>query len=267
MPGATMNQIIALLTDFGLTDNYVGIMKGVIAGISPESRIIDISHDVLPQHIEQAAYLLTTSYTYFPNGTIFICVVDPGVGSSRKPVAVKAAGKYFIAPDNGLLSCLLSQQIVDEAVVLDRPEYRLANISKTFHGRDIFAPAGAHLAKGVSFCQLGSSADPSSLITKPLFINRIDDDDTINGRVIHIDRFGNIVTSFHSKDIDKNLNWLITLDEYFVEGLKSTFSDVETGHPVVYIGSARYLEIGIRNGNAANRFKAKIGMNISAKPI
>ncbi len=259
-----MKRLIALLSDFGLTDNYVGIMKAVIARISPESRIIDITHDVLPQHIEQAAYLLTTAFPFFPEGTVFISVVDPSVGTERKPVAVKAAGKYFIAPDNGLLSCLVNQKIVDEAVILDRKEYQLTQVSNTFHGRDIFAPAGAHLARGVSFSQLGTPTDPLVLVQKPLFLNKHNNDGSIDGRVIHIDRFGNMVTSLKPKDLGTDKNWTFALDEENVYDIKRTFSDVESGHPVAYIGSTGYLEIGVRNGSAAQRFKAKIGMDIEA---
>lgn len=259
-----MAKLIALLTDFGLSDNYVGIMKAVIASISPDSRIIDITHEVLPQNIEQAAYLLSSSYSFFPIDTIFICVVDPSVGTTRKPVAVKASGRYFIAPDNGLLSSLVDQNLIDEAVVLDRTEYRLSDVSNTFHGRDIFAPAGAYLSKGVSFSQLGTNIEPSTLVKKNLFTNETSKDGSIKGRVVHIDRFGNIVTSFSRKDVNVEKKWRFIIDEHYIDDVMATFSDVESGQSLAFIGSTGFLEIGVRNSSAAARYKAKIGMTLQA---
>src|SRR6266851_3337280 len=148
--------VIALLTDFGTGDGDVGVMKGVIAGITPDVHIIDITHDVAPQNIASGAWILAAAYRYFPNNTAFVCVVDPGVGSVRHAIAVHAGDWYFVGPDNGLFSFLLADQTVHMAVSLDNPAYHLPQVSTTFHGRDIFAPVSAHIAHGVSLRELGT---------------------------------------------------------------------------------------------------------------
>src|SRR5207248_3664906 len=147
---SSLRPVIALMTDFGLGDGDVGVMKGVIVGIVPNVQIIDITHDVAPQNVPSGAWILASGYRYYPPRTVFVCVVDPGVGSSRGAIAVHAADWFFVGPDNGLFSYIFVEQIVHEAVVLDNPAYHLPQVSSTFHGRDIFAPAGAHLARGVA---------------------------------------------------------------------------------------------------------------------
>src|SRR5664279_4495717 len=159
-----MSRLIVLLTDFGTTDSYVGVMKGVMLGIAPDAQFVDLTHAIEPQNIRQAAFTLLNSYRFFPAGTIFLVVVDPGVGSERKPIAVCAGGSFaegytFVAPDNGVLSYVLHELGDAQAVELDNPAYHLAGISYTFHGRDIFAPAVAHLAAGIALDQLGSPLD------------------------------------------------------------------------------------------------------------
>jgi S-adenosylmethionine hydrolase len=155
--------VIALLTDFGQGDGDVGVMKGVIASIAPGAQIIDITHEIAPQNIPSGAWILSTAYRFFPQGTIFVCVVDPGVGSSRNAIAVHTGDKFFVGPDNGLFSYVLAQQTFNNAVVLSNPAYHLPQVSSTFHGRDIFAPAGAHLANGVALSELGTAIDSSKL--------------------------------------------------------------------------------------------------------
>src|SRR5947209_16690949 len=149
-PKSSLSPVIAMMTDFGLGDGDVGVMKGVIIGIVPHVQIIDITHDVAPQNVPSGAWILASGYRYYPPGTVFVCVVDPGVGSSRGAIAMHAGDWFFVGPDNGLFSYIFVEQIVHEAVILDNSAYRLPQVSSTFHGRDIFAPAGAHLARGVA---------------------------------------------------------------------------------------------------------------------
>src|SRR5690349_20119253 len=186
---------ITLLTDFGTSDGYVGVMKGVMLGIAPGVTLIDLTHDIPPQDIREAAWVLHTSWRSFPAGTIFVCVVDPGVGTGRRPVALRAGGRLFIGPDNDLFSYVLAAAEPEAAVTLDDPRHHLPGASATFHGRDIFSPCAAHLAAGVPLAALGSSLDPASLIRfappRPTW-----DSGTLRGRVLHVDRFGNLITSF-----------------------------------------------------------------------
>src|SRR6266699_6658154 len=186
--------IIALMTDFGLADGDVGVMKGVIAGICPDVHIIDITHDVDPQNIASGAWILASAYRFFPKNTVFVCVVDPGVGSSRRAIAVHAGDWFFVGPDNGLFRYILQEQPVHAVHLLSNPAYHLSYVSSTFHGRDIFAPVGAHLAQGISISEMGTMLDPSTLqrinIEPPARHGK-----NIDARIIHIDNFGNLITN------------------------------------------------------------------------
>src|SRR6476660_6147886 len=176
--------LIALLTDFGTRDGYVAAMKAVIKDICPKATIIDISHEVAPQHLEEARFILWLVYNYFPAKTIFVCVVDPGVGTKRKIIAVKTKQYTFLAPDNGLLDLVLAESDVKQSVVVKNQKYFLKNISKTFHGRDIFSPAAAHLANGIKLTFLGRLIS----LGKPqrVFIN-VSQKGNYHGTVIYID--------------------------------------------------------------------------------
>src|SRR6266704_2407933 len=188
------HPVIALLTDFGIGDGDVGVMKGVIAGITPGAHIIDITHEIAPQRIPSGAWILASAYRYFPTNTVFVCVVDPGVGSSRGAIALHAGEWFFVGPDNGLFSYVLAEQPVQAVVVLSNPAYQLPQVSATFHGRDIFAPAGAYLARGITLFELGPQIDATTL-------QRIDigpperKGPQIDAHIIHVDRFGNLITS------------------------------------------------------------------------
>jgi S-adenosylmethionine hydrolase len=271
------NPLIALLTDFGLSDAYVGTMKGVILRICPAARLVDLTHDIQPQNIRQAAYVLLTSYAYFPPETVFLVVVDPGVGTARAPVVVETDHGTYVAPDNGVLSYVLSQVTVLRSVLLHNPEYRLADVSSTFHGRDIFAPAAAHLAAGVPARQFGPPADELVTLPEP----RLDIDlPRITGEVQHIDHFGNIITSigwlswsgpdtlalspqFGSPDsglTDINAaSCTVSLKQKAVLGIRPTYGAVAPGAITALIGSAGQLEIGMNQGSAAAEFGARIG--------
>lgn len=187
-----MNKTIAMLTDFGTNDSYVGVMKAVINRIAPQTNIIDLSHAIAPQHVRQAAFTLFNTYAYFPVDTIFMVIVDPGVGTTRRPIAVRAQNYTFVAPDNGILSYALSTFTQYEAIALSNTRYHLQEISHTFHGRDIFAPVAAHLAANTIFHELGDPLKDLMILPEPELFT---DGNRVIGEVVHIDHFGNITTS------------------------------------------------------------------------
>jgi S-adenosylmethionine hydrolase len=249
--------IITLTTDFGQADGYVGTMKGVILGICPEAALVDISHEIRPQAVRQAAYVLSAAATYFPPDTVHLVVVDPGVGGKRRPIAVQAERATYVAPDNGVLSTLLARDPARLAVHLTKRRYRLPRVSVTFHGRDIFAPAAAHLALGTDPRQMGEPIPLAGLVDLPAPQPEVQPDGSWQGEVLHIDRFGNLIT---------NIQVPISCDQLSVEaggaqivGLSRTFADVQSGALVAYVGSSGYLEIAVREGNAAARLNTDVG--------
>src|SRR5919199_222420 len=191
-----MRRIITLLTDFGVADAYVGVMKGVILGIAPEVTAVDLCHEVPPQDVRAGAFLLMAAYAYFPAGTIHLAVVDPGVGTERQIVAVRAGEHYFVGPDNGLLRWAVDRAGGAAAIVaVENPEYRLSQVSTTFHGRDMMAPAAAHLARGVPLEALGPAVP--RLAGEP-FPEPQRRGNALAGRVIYVDRYGNCITNLPS---------------------------------------------------------------------
>jgi S-adenosylmethionine hydrolase len=249
-------SIITLITDFGQADGYVGTMKGVILGICPEAALVDISHEIRPQAVRQAAYVLSTAVPFFPPGTVHLVVVDPGVGSERPPIAVQTERFTYVAPDNGVLSLTLARDAARLAVHLSEPGYRLARVSATFHGRDIFAPAAAHLACGRDLCAMGPAISPAELHALPIAQPAPQPDGSSLGEILHIDRFGNLVTSIPSAMRNAQL---VEIAGVAIEGLRRTYADVEPGELVAYFGSSGYLEIAVRDGSAAARLAAKMG--------
>jgi S-adenosylmethionine hydrolase len=252
-------SVISLTTDFGLADSYVGIMKGVILGICPEADLIDISHEIRPQALRQASFLLATAVPFFPPGSVHLIVVDPGVGSQRKPIAVQTDRALYVAPDNGVLSMALRLDPPRVAVHIrtTQSQYHLLRISATFHGRDIFAPAAAHLACGLEIHALGDPIPLSDLVTLPTLEPQRQPDGTCIGEVLHIDRFGNLITNFQIHDTDLRLR--VIASETEIAGLSHTFSDVVPGQLLAYLGSSGYLEIAVREGSAAARLGLDIG--------
>jgi hypothetical protein len=247
-----VSRIITLTTDFGLKDAYVGAMKGVILSIHPEVRIVDISHEISPQEIMEAAFVLRDAAFYFPTGTIHIVVVDPGVGTSRAPLALRAAGHTFVGPDNGVLPLLLNDTPADECVVLEPHKFRgAAGISSTFHGRDIFAPAAAHLACGVPLRDLGRACRD----LKPLhWALPMADDEGVQGWIVHIDHFGNCITNVSRQILDdKRVERPVKcfIGNAIIGGISTTYGDVETGEPLVHFNSSDFLEFAVNAGNAA----------------
>lgn len=266
--------IIALLTDFGIQDSYVGVMKAVILSICPAAKIIDLTHHIPPQDVRRAAYALMTAMDYLPPHTIVVVVVDPGVGSARRSIAVKTTNSILIAPDNGVLTYALQQRPIVRMVQLKH--YRLNNISNTFHGRDVFSPAAAHLAAGVSFEELGPTIDRIEQLKMP----HLDLSPTvIEGEVIDIDGFGNVITSIGRLAWDADD--LLILQPRFLSAatpsvtlqpercvvlmgdhtfdLSVTYSGVGIGHALALVNSVGQLEIAVNNGNAADRFGCSVG--------
>jgi S-adenosylmethionine hydrolase len=252
-----------LLTDFGLADPYVGILRAVIATIAPETTVHDLGHDLPPQDIAAAAYALAASAPYLPHGALVCAVVDPGVGGARDPLAVRieTGGRCatYVAPDNGLLTPLLAGATAVEAVVLDDPAYHLAPVSATFHGRDIFAPAAAHLAAGVALAKLGTVRDPATLVCSGRPSPRHEGRDLV-GEVVVVDRFGNLISNLVSQpESPQGSGWQVALAGGPTLPLQRTFADAAHGDPVAYIGSTGRVEIAVRNGSASERLTAEVG--------
>lgn len=259
-------SIITLTTDFGLADGYVGTMKGVILGIDPAAAIVDISHDIAPQDVQEAAYVLSAAYPYFPQGAIHLVVVDPGVGSERRAIALRTPQAAFVAPDNGVLSYVVAGEKVEEIVHLTNSRYHLSPVSSTFHGRDIFAPAAAYLARGVPLVELGQPL--TEIVTFPLPRPQFRPDGTIAGQVIHVDRFGNLITSITSKDLADHSQLrenVVKIKEQSIQGIVNTYAEVTPGELLALIGSEGHLEISVSGGSASQTLKATVGDEVLLK--
>lgn len=258
---------IALLTDFGTADGYPGVMKGVILGIAPGAQLVDVTHDIPPHDIASGAWVLQTAWRYFPAGTIFLCVVDPGVGSARRPIALRLGEYSFVGPDNGLFSYVLAeaedQQPASplQVVALDNPRYHLPHASATFHGRDLFAPSAAHLACGVSLASLGTPFDAASLVTiaprRP-----ISHGETLVAHILHIDHFGNLITDLGSAltaAVFSSPTLTLHLGKHTITARADTFAGGPSGAPFALRDSSGHLAIVVRNGSAAALLNARRG--------
>ena len=248
--------IVTLLTDFGATDSYVAEMKGVLLSSAPSSVIIDVSHGVSPGDIRSAAYILGRTWHRFPPGTIHVVVIDPGVGSPRAALALRAHDHYFTGPDNGVFTPVLKDTEV-EAVTLPTPEWA----SPTFHGRDVFAPAAAALANGESLASLGPAfaAVPQRLAyTLPHYEGK-----TVVGEVVYIDRFGSLITNLTTELVPSYAT--VEVEDLDLGPLKRTFDDVSNGALLAYVGSDGAVEIAVRNGSAARRLGVGVGGRVRAK--
>ncbi len=244
--------LIVLLTDFGIHDTFVGVMKGVIASICPEARVIDLTHEVAAQEVAEAAFHLDSALPYFPEGSIFVCVVDPGVGTARRPVAVEAGSFRFVGPDNGLFTPVFERWPDFRCRALDEARHHLPSASSTFHGRDLFSPVAAHLASGIAFDSLGSLVDPASCARIERFANRpLANGEGWVGTVLSADRFGNVVTSFREALLEGSPEWMLSAGAAVGLPISRTYGDVAEGMPLAYIGSSGMIEIAVRNGNAS----------------
>ncbi|MBF0100539.1 MAG: SAM-dependent chlorinase/fluorinase [Desulfobacterales bacterium] len=254
--------IITLLTDFGLADAYVGVMKGVILTINPKARIVDISHQVKPQNILQASYILKTAYSYFPEQSIHVVVVDPGVGTDRSIIALKTNRHVFLAPDNGVLSMVMHEAHPELAVNVTEKQYFLKTMSHTFHGRDIFAPVAAYLSTGIPIDVLGESIPCDNIKKLPQISCHIAETGNIHGTIIHVDHFGNLITNIDYQALNyfgENKQQLQThINGQCIKGISACYEQVPMHHPLVLIGSSGYLEISVHQGSAKQYFHAGI---------
>jgi S-adenosyl-L-methionine hydrolase (adenosine-forming) len=257
--------VIVLMTDFGLSDTYVGQMKGVILSLAPSAQIIDLTHAITARNIAHGAFLLGKSAPFFPEKALFVAVVDPGVGTSRKAIAVECGTQIFLAPDNGLLTALFQAVEVTRCVTITNERYLLPARSSTFHGRDVFSPAAAHLASGVSLLELGSAIDPSTCTRIPLpGCHTSDNGASWEGTIICTDHFGNLITSLDSAIVDRSKQWMVSAGSCKKLPLSSTYSDTADQQPLAYKGSSGMIEIAIRNGNAAQMLGLKDGDPVRA---
>lgn len=259
-----MRAVITLTTDFGLTDPFVGIMKGVILNLAPSARIIDITHGIEPQNILQAALVLESTHAYFPKNTIHLVVVDPGVGSDRRPIAVKTKSAIFVGPDNGVLSSVMAPS--SRVFELTNKKYFLDSPSSTFHGRDVFAPASAWIAKGIPLSKMGRKInDPHILKLPQPEVKR----NVIAGEIIHIDRFGNCISNISSELLNTTfqLNDSLTLKigKTRIHDFASHYSQFNPGDIGCLINSWGKVEIFCRDGNAAKKLKCRVGTIVTIK--
>ncbi len=259
-----MTAIITLTTDFGLKDGNVGVMKGVILAIAPHAPLVDISHLIPPQNVREASLILRRSAPYFPPDTVHVVVVDPGVGTARRPIAARLGSQYFVGPDNGILTLLLEyaeeRGWLTEFVYLDQPQFWRAEISHVFHGRDIFAPAAAHLANGKPLLALGSPIrDPLRLILpRPGRAGNV-----LSGEIIHIDHFGNLAANIRQEHLQEELAVGLKVSVHLagavIHGLARTFGDRPPGALTALWGSTGSLIISVVNGSAAETLHVQVG--------
>lgn len=237
---------IVLLTDFGTRDGYPAAMRGVISSIAPHAVVDDATHDIAPGDVDAAAYVLARYARFHPPGTIHLAVVDPGVGSERRALATEIDGQYYVAPDNGLLTRVLQRATTSFMVTLATAEYRLPEVSATFHGRDVFAPAAAWLARAIPLHELGPTIDDPILLELPQAMRH---GTTISGVVEYIDRFGNLITNINAEWI--NADSRVVIEGKNVGPLRRTYADVKRGELIALTGSDGLLEIALRDGSAA----------------
>jgi S-adenosylmethionine hydrolase len=279
-----MGAIITLTTDFGLSDGYVAAMKGVILGINPEAKLVDICHSIKPQNILQAAFVLGTAYPYFPKKTTHLVVVDPEVGTERQAIILKTPQGSFVAPNNGVLSYVVQQHLLEPvtdkgkvflktglkpetevtAVAITNSKFWRSPVSPTFHGRDIFAPVAALLSLGFPLIEFGEPVTAVEML--PLSRPAIRPNDSLLGHIIHIDSFGNLITDIRSDDLrDKERGVEIEVGNRLISGLARTYA--EGSGLVAVIGSNGYLEVSLRGGNASSLLDAKVGDEIRLKQL
>ncbi len=272
-----MANLITLTTDFGTSDWFVGVMKGVIGGIAPDARVIDLTHEVPSGNIRTGAFALAASYRFFPKRTIHVAVVDPGVGSKRKPIFVRTKNYVFIGPDNGLLSWALRDEKILAIRSLENPKYSLQPVSSTFHGRDLFAPVAAHIIRGLAIQKLGPEL--KTFITLPWPEVR-HAKDHLCGEVLYIDRFGNLITNVSAEMVERLGTNQISATHHVSRvtrhasnlsvwhGLKKVcairdfYQAVPPGQPVAVVGSTGFVEIAVNAGSAEKALKLRVGDSV-----
>lgn len=261
MPEAR-SGLVSLVTDFGLSDTYVGQIKATILGVWPSLRVVDLTHQIPAQDVGEAAFQLATGWAAFPKGSVHLVVVDPGVGTPRRPIAFAFRGHFFVMPDNGLATLVLGGALPDSLVVLDRPEFYRSRVSKTFHGRDVFGPVAAHLAAGRALDEVGTPALPDSIVLLDLPpIER--SENAVRAPVVSIDHFGNCRTLIRADDIPwaPSMVW-VRCGQAVVRGIVDTYGSVPEFHTLALFGSHGGLEIAVRQGNAAKAWNIARGTTV-----
>ncbi|HUV05283.1 MAG TPA: SAM-dependent chlorinase/fluorinase [Armatimonadota bacterium] len=256
---------IALLTDFGLRDPFVGIMKGVIMRINPSATVVDLCHELDPGDIRAAGFALAMAFPYMPEGTIFTVVVDPSVGTQRQGVAAEIDGRIFVGPDNGILSWVLKSRRIERAVRLENAEFFLPEVSDTFHGRDVFAPVAAHLSKGVPLDAFGPAVKDLSRFPIPELVIS---DRALQGEVVYVDRFGNLLTNITRQEFERwrkkqaGDNLTVHFGSVEIRGISRTYGDVPPGHAVALFGSVGVLEVAVNGDSAAETLGVSMGLHV-----
>lgn len=261
-------KLITLLTDFTEKDGYPGVMKGVILCIAPDARIVDLSHDIAPQDVLGAALLLGRSAPCFPDGAVHVCVVDPGVGTRRRGIIARLDRQFYVGPDNGLMTLLyrqaLKENLAAEIHLLENPDFQLHPVSHTFHGRDIFAPAAAHLVNGAALKSFGGRLEDPVLLSLPEAERT---DGGWKGQVIHIDAFGNLACNLCAEHIANPEFARIHIKGQVIQGIKTTFGEGKTGEMVAVMDSFGWLSVCVVNGSAAERLGVRTGEHVYVEEV
>jgi S-adenosylmethionine hydrolase len=258
-------SIVSLTTDFGLSDWFVGTMRGVVLGINPGAIVVDINHEIPAGDIRAGAFVLAASYRFFPKGTVHVAIIDPGVGSQRRSIAAQTTNHFFVGPDNGVLSWALRNEKIDAVHALENRKYFLPAVSQTFHGRDVFAPVAAHLSRGIEIGQLGPRVNDLERMPWPQprrSSNRVD------GEVVYLDHFGNAITNIEAQNIDAfgKRRLSVWLGGKRVCSLGRYYQSVAKGTPVALIGSTGFLEVAVNGGSATNSFGIRVGDCVQVIP-
>ncbi|MCB4756427.1 MAG: SAM-dependent chlorinase/fluorinase [Elusimicrobia bacterium] len=267
--GVMSMALVCLLTDFGSSDGYVGVMKGVILSIAPEARFVDLTHGIAPQDVRSAAFQLLAAYRYFPKGTLFLSVVDPGVGSNRRILYTEAGGWHFLAPDNGLLSWVLEEEKPELVLAVSKALTSGESLSRTFHGRDVFAPLAGRFLKGEKPTSWGSKVDDWARLPFPSVKKT---GRRWTGEILAVDHFGNLITNIRNKDLSPvaekgRIEIRLGKKAGVIKGLASTYNSVPTGRLLAIAGSAGFVEISQRDGNAAKKTGLNVGDPFTLMPV
>lgn len=259
--------IITLLTDYGLRDHYVGELKGVILTIAPKAQIVDITHDIEPFNVRQAAFVLQRVWSRYPAGTVHCAVVDPGVGSDRRIILGQYAERFVVAPDNGLVTWVHREYETEGMFVVEDRRYFLPQISTTFHGRDIMAPVAAHLATGVKPRSFGRITDRLEML--PIPARAEPTEGGWAGNVIYVDRFGTMVTNIREEQLHTTRGeqrlWDVLVNGTSIGPIRSAFGDVSTGSALAIVGGSGFLEVAVNQGSAAQRFASLVNVRVEVR--
>lgn len=259
--------IVTLLTDFGSSDAYVGILKGVILSRCAGVQLVDLTHGIDPQDVAGGALVLESAWSSFPKGTIHVAVVDPGVGSVRRPIAIRARGGFFVGPDNGVLSLAATAAGAPRTIRLDRRRFFATSVGGTFHGRDVFAPVAGHLAAGTPFARLGTPIDDPVTLEWPEVRRRAG---RVRGEVVRVDRFGNLMTNLRPEDLAafRGREVFVSIGKMRIRGVSDHYAAVPRGRTVALWNSWGRLEIAVRDGSAAKRLRASAGerVEVASRP-